>query len=114
MDGGEKKRKPGIIYLSSVPDVSMHRVLMLYPNLDLTIFLYKIGEGGLFLKNHIHFLAYLVLVQFLSLAHIIYCLFIRQLYQGMNVSSTTGFFADFGRVGRVFLQPDTKLGMRYE
>jgi len=52
LDIPEKKRKPGIIYLSSVP-------------------------------------------------------------QGMNVSSTTGFFAEFGHVGRVFLQPDAKLGMRH-
>eukprot|EP00088_Acartia_fossae_P059331 TRINITY_DN7026_c0_g1_i7.p1 TRINITY_DN7026_c0_g1~~TRINITY_DN7026_c0_g1_i7.p1 ORF type:complete len:346 (-),score=112.29 TRINITY_DN7026_c0_g1_i7:116-1153(-) len=51
MDLPEKKRKPGIIYLSSVPE-------------------------------------------------------------GMNVSQTTSFFAQFGRVGRVFLQPDKKLGYR--
>ena len=30
----------------------------------------------------------------------------------MNVSGTTAFFAEFGRVGRVFLQPDIKTGMR--
>jgi len=44
---GEKKRKPGIIYLSSIPN-------------------------------------------------------------GYNVSRTTGFFSQYGRVGRVFLQPDMK------
>jgi ESF2/ABP1 family protein len=51
LEVGEKKRKPGIIYLSSVPD-------------------------------------------------------------GMNVSRTTSFFAEFGRVGRVYLQKDKKLGFR--
>merc|ERR1712088_370591 len=44
-DTQEKKKKPGVIYLSSVPD-------------------------------------------------------------GMNVTQTTAFFSEFGRVGRVFLQPD--------
>jgi hypothetical protein len=38
--------------------------------------------------------------------------------QGMNVSQTTQFFSEFGRVGRIFLQPDTrtaaaKEGFRY-
>jgi hypothetical protein len=28
--------------------------------------------------------------------------------QGMNVSQTTLFFSEFGRVGRVFLQPDAR------
>ncbi len=30
------------------------------------------------------------------------------LLQGMNVSQTTLFFSEFGRVGRVFLQPDAR------
>jgi len=35
-------------------------------------------------------------------------IFLSSIPQGMNVSQTTSFFSEFGKVGRVFLQPDTK------
>lgn len=35
-------------------------------------------------------------------------IFLSSIPLGMNVSQTTSFFSDFGKVGRVFLQPDTK------
>jgi len=34
-------------------------------------------------------------------------IFLSSIPQGMNVSQTTSFFCQFGKVGRVFLQPDT-------
>jgi len=35
-------------------------------------------------------------------------IYLSSIPHGMNVSQTTSFFCEFGKVGRVFLQPDTK------
>jgi len=35
-------------------------------------------------------------------------IFLSTIPLGMNVSQTTSFFSEYGKVGRVFLQPDTK------
>jgi len=35
-------------------------------------------------------------------------IYLSSIPQGFNVSRTTGFFAQYGRVGRVYLQPDAK------
>jgi len=35
-------------------------------------------------------------------------IFLSSIPTGMNVSQTTSFFSEFGKVGRVFLQPDSK------
>ena len=35
-------------------------------------------------------------------------MYLSSIPPGFNVSRTTSFFAQFGRVGRVFLQPDPK------
>jgi len=40
-------------------------------------------------------------------------IYLSSVPEGMNVSETTSFFAEFGRLGRVFLQPDSKMGMRH-
>jgi len=40
-------------------------------------------------------------------------IYLSSVPEGMNVSDTTSFFEEFGRVGRVFLQPDSKMGMRH-
>jgi len=37
-------------------------------------------------------------------------IFLSSIPHGMNVSQTTQYFCQFGKVGRVFLQPDTKGG----
>jgi len=40
-------------------------------------------------------------------------IYLSSVPEGMSVGDTTSFFAEFGAVGRLFLQPDQKLGMRH-
>jgi len=40
-------------------------------------------------------------------------IYLSSVPEGMSVGETTSFFAEFGAVGRLFLQPDQKLGMRH-